>query len=278
MGGGCTSGHGVCGLARLSPRSFLAVAAFMFSAFVTATLTGTAQALGVAGPGPNASMTSIGIGPGAAPAGVALVGSAAALVALLWALAAALAGRRRKSDILNRVSPSMSDHELSSTDLEVKAVMVVAAPHPSAVAELEGSNHASYGESKGAVFISKGKDSLTSYQMPTSSPPALTGLSPAASTVAGIPLGLPALPDSDLKPPILELLLFWAAELALGIASGLGLVLSGMTRPSKVAGFLTALPSIWDPRCGNKDVGSMNLEITYALHFLCSVHPRTLNV
>lgn len=29
LGSGCTSGHGVCGLSRLSPRSFLAVGLFM---------------------------------------------------------------------------------------------------------------------------------------------------------------------------------------------------------------------------------------------------------
>ena len=32
---GCTSGHGICGLARLSPRSFLAVGTFMAAAIVT---------------------------------------------------------------------------------------------------------------------------------------------------------------------------------------------------------------------------------------------------
>jgi uncharacterized protein len=35
LGGGCTSGHGVCGLARLSPRSAVAVVVFMASAVVT---------------------------------------------------------------------------------------------------------------------------------------------------------------------------------------------------------------------------------------------------
>ena len=35
MGSGCTSGHGVCGLARLSPRSLVAVLTFMATAFVT---------------------------------------------------------------------------------------------------------------------------------------------------------------------------------------------------------------------------------------------------
>ena len=35
MGNGCTSGHGVCGLGRLSVRSFAAVLAFMATAIVT---------------------------------------------------------------------------------------------------------------------------------------------------------------------------------------------------------------------------------------------------
>lgn len=34
-GSGCTSGHGVCGLSRLSPRSLIATAAFMAAGFVT---------------------------------------------------------------------------------------------------------------------------------------------------------------------------------------------------------------------------------------------------
>jgi uncharacterized membrane protein YedE/YeeE len=35
LGGGCTSGHGVCGIARLSPRSLLATAIFMATAIIT---------------------------------------------------------------------------------------------------------------------------------------------------------------------------------------------------------------------------------------------------
>lgn len=35
LGGGCTSGHGVCGIARLSPRSLLATAVFMAFGIVT---------------------------------------------------------------------------------------------------------------------------------------------------------------------------------------------------------------------------------------------------
>ena len=34
-GSGCTSGHGVCGLSRMSPRSLVATAAFMAAGFVT---------------------------------------------------------------------------------------------------------------------------------------------------------------------------------------------------------------------------------------------------
>ncbi|WP_036255258.1 YeeE/YedE family protein [Methylocapsa acidiphila] len=35
LGSGCTSGHGVCGLARLSPRSMVAVATFLAAGVVT---------------------------------------------------------------------------------------------------------------------------------------------------------------------------------------------------------------------------------------------------
>ena len=34
-GAGCTSGHGVCGLSRLSPRSLVATACFMATGFLT---------------------------------------------------------------------------------------------------------------------------------------------------------------------------------------------------------------------------------------------------
>lgn len=35
LGAGCTSGHGVCGLSRLSPRSLVATLSFMVAGFVT---------------------------------------------------------------------------------------------------------------------------------------------------------------------------------------------------------------------------------------------------
>jgi uncharacterized membrane protein YedE/YeeE len=34
-GAGCTSGHGVCGISRMSPRSLIATATFMFAGFGT---------------------------------------------------------------------------------------------------------------------------------------------------------------------------------------------------------------------------------------------------
>lgn len=34
-GGGCTSGHGVCGMARFSPRSIVATVVFMITCFAT---------------------------------------------------------------------------------------------------------------------------------------------------------------------------------------------------------------------------------------------------
>ena len=39
LGGGCTSGHGVCGVARLSPRSLTATAVFMVVAIIVVAIT-----------------------------------------------------------------------------------------------------------------------------------------------------------------------------------------------------------------------------------------------
>jgi uncharacterized protein len=39
LGGGCTSGHGVCGIARLSPRSIVATGIFMGVAILVVALT-----------------------------------------------------------------------------------------------------------------------------------------------------------------------------------------------------------------------------------------------
>lgn len=40
LANGCTSGHGVCGLSRRSPRSLVATLTFMATGFITATLIG----------------------------------------------------------------------------------------------------------------------------------------------------------------------------------------------------------------------------------------------
>jgi uncharacterized membrane protein YedE/YeeE len=39
LGSGCTSGHGVCGLSRLSPRSLVATVLFMLAGFLTVFVT-----------------------------------------------------------------------------------------------------------------------------------------------------------------------------------------------------------------------------------------------
>jgi uncharacterized membrane protein YedE/YeeE len=39
LGGGCTSGHGICGISRLSPRSVVAVLVFMVAAIITVFVT-----------------------------------------------------------------------------------------------------------------------------------------------------------------------------------------------------------------------------------------------
>lgn len=45
LGSGCTSGHGVCGMSRLSQRSLVAVATFMATGFATVA---AMNALGIA--------------------------------------------------------------------------------------------------------------------------------------------------------------------------------------------------------------------------------------
>lgn len=47
LGGGCTSGHGVCGMSRLSQRSLVATATFVVTGIATVTLM---NALGIAVP------------------------------------------------------------------------------------------------------------------------------------------------------------------------------------------------------------------------------------
>jgi uncharacterized membrane protein YedE/YeeE len=39
LGTGCTSGHGICGIARLSPRSIVATGVFMMAAIIVVALT-----------------------------------------------------------------------------------------------------------------------------------------------------------------------------------------------------------------------------------------------
>jgi len=39
FGSGCTSGHGICGIARLSPRSMVATGVFMMAAIIVVSLT-----------------------------------------------------------------------------------------------------------------------------------------------------------------------------------------------------------------------------------------------
>jgi uncharacterized membrane protein YedE/YeeE len=45
LGSGCTSGHGVCGMSRLSQRSLVATATFMVTGFATVA---AMNALGIA--------------------------------------------------------------------------------------------------------------------------------------------------------------------------------------------------------------------------------------
>ena len=83
MGGGCTSGHGICGLPRLSPRSAVAVATFMATGALAAGATR----------GGSAALTALALAPASAAASALplLPAGAAALVPTALAVAGAAA-------------------------------------------------------------------------------------------------------------------------------------------------------------------------------------------
>jgi uncharacterized membrane protein YedE/YeeE len=47
LGSGCTSGHGICGIARFSKRSFAATATFMLFGFITVYVTRHLMEIGI---------------------------------------------------------------------------------------------------------------------------------------------------------------------------------------------------------------------------------------
>eukprot|EP00884_Botryococcus_braunii_P004246 jgi/Botrbrau1/13822/Bobra.0056s0064.1 len=82
MGNGCTSGHGICGLSRLSIRSLAFTMTFMVSGALAAVLSQTGKALGIALKPtslelPNAALMKAGLG--------LVVGAAGSLSLLGWA-------------------------------------------------------------------------------------------------------------------------------------------------------------------------------------------------
>ena len=90
MGSGCTSGHGVCGLARLSLRSLAATLTFMATGAVTATAFGTAAALGTAPPMWPSSLSSL--VSVADPRALQLAGAGGAAIVAIALLLGALRG------------------------------------------------------------------------------------------------------------------------------------------------------------------------------------------
>ena len=151
MGKGCTSGHGICGNARLSPRSMAATCAFMLTGF---------RARDARDPRGGR---------------VPVLGRVRLAACALFALFGALAARVRGS------SRAAADVELGANEKAAKDA------EPSAVAVASG------------------------------------GAEKRLRRVAV------------------------AADAAVGFVFGVGLLISGMVRPSKVAGFLTPLEPSWDP-------------------------------
>lgn len=170
MGNGCTSGHGICGNARLSPRSMAYTGVFMLVGFIAATAFDTAGALGIA---PVSAIAATTIPP-------------LAILQTWFAFAAASVG--------------------AFVGLGALAT--------------SGKNASSSGGAYAADELSGG-------------------------LVSGV--------QSELRPPWTpsvgprKKLVNVAADAVVGFVFGTGLIISGMTRPVKVAGFLSALHPAWDP-------------------------------
>ena len=170
MGKGCTSGHGICGNARLSPRSMAATCAFMLTGFLATTAARrTTAALRVASASAIATLAT------PAAAEYRFWGGFALAACALFALFGALAARVRGSSRAARTSNSARTRRRRKT------------------------------------------------QNPPPSPSRPGGAEKRLRRVAV------------------------AADAAVGFVFGVGLLISGMVRPSKVAGFLTPLEPSWDP-------------------------------
>jgi len=95
LGGGCTSGHGICGNARLSGRSAAFTGVMMACGAVAAAASGARAAVGLAGAAATGA-AGLALAPHAAPAVGAVAAAARLLAAAVGTLAAlALAGRAR---------------------------------------------------------------------------------------------------------------------------------------------------------------------------------------
>ena len=170
MGNGCTSGHGICGNARFSPRSMAYTGVFMLVGFIAATAFDTAGALGIA---PVSAVAATTIPP-------------LAVLQTWFAFAAASVG--------------------AFVGLGALAT--------------SGKNASSSGGAYATDELSGG-------------------------LVSGV--------QSELRPPWTpsvgprKKLVNVAADAVVGFVFGTGLIISGMTRPVKVAGFLSALHPAWDP-------------------------------
>lgn len=171
-GSGCTSGHGICGNARLSPRSLAATLTFMTTGALVAKATNTAAIFSL--PRGIVPLEPLGSLSGTAVFGVFLLGAAAATILLLTAAAQRLTAPQRVP-------------------------------------------------SKGALELELKQAGAVEETRLTAAPPTATA---DAQKLAA--LGT-------------------AADLFIGLLFALGLGVSGMLKPSKVAGFLSVLAGSWDP-------------------------------
>ncbi|KAG2485997.1 hypothetical protein HYH03_015319 [Edaphochlamys debaryana] len=268
MGNGCTSGHGICGSARLSVRSFLFTCVFMACGILVATFAETAARLDVANhvvsyawptqaPGASFPVTSGGFWE-LTPAEGTVAAVTAAGGILFYGLL--IATGRAMCRTPGAAVPAVADQPPRpcgppSARGSKRSLASPSASDCSDTASAYGADGAAAAagvadKAAAATALTKGggggKDALVVFvHAPADGSPKEPPASPSAVAAASISASPTAANDPN-RRRLLAQALDLVAEGGAGLVFALGLGVSGMTHPTKVAGFLSARKS-WDP-------------------------------
>ncbi|CAJ1936029.1 unnamed protein product [Cylindrotheca closterium] len=211
LGNGCTTGHGICGMARLSKRSFSAVATFMLSAIATANVVAPdnkalAEYTAFLRTDQSFELFNQGIG-------------LAVVVPIVLAAAYALFNLRRS-------------YQLISTDAEAKVAPVEGSTELHVVHhhDEEAADPTKQQEASADTTEQIASDSVVEVEPKFTANKKMPNRNERVNIMDGV---------SKLKPAAMA-----------GVTFSTGLALSGMVKPSKIIGFLNLFlleKGTWDP-------------------------------